>query len=187
RLLQAGQTPVEQGHRLWNATWLLIDFLRSRPLPAGCSVLEVGAGWGLAGIYCARAFASPVTAVDVDPAVFPFLELHARLNKVEVDTVAAAFHEVPDPLLEQHQALVGADICFRGEMVEPLYDLLTRALASGVRHVALSDPGRRPFRGLAERCVAELGAEQMEWKVAEPLLPWEGEPPTLTGQVLALG
>lgn len=187
RKLQARHAPVRQGHRLWNATWLLVEYLAEQRLPPGLAVLEVGSGWGLSGIYCARSLGATVTATDVDPEVFPFLRLHAHLNGVEVSTIAAGFDEIPDELLTRSDVLIGADVCFYDDMVPPLFGLVERALDAGVRRVAISDPNRMAFRSLASRCRYELGGMVLNRQVKEPLLPWPGEAPRLEGRLLAVG
>jgi len=187
RRLQGAHAPAQQGHRLWNSTWLLLDFLIEQRLPPGLAVLEAGSGWGLAGIWCARHLAATVTAVDVDPEVFPFLDLHARLNHVEVTTEVASFDRVPDEVLAGADVLIGADICFHEHMVPSLFGLVQRALDAGVGRVALSDPGRMAFRSLASRCVGQLGAAVLHRQVQEPLLSWPGEAPRLEGRLLTLG
>ena len=82
--------------------------------------------------------------------------------------------------------MIGADICFRSNMVEPLYDLIARARLSGIGKTVLSDPGRMAFRNLASRCVDELGATEMSWQVEEPLLSWPGDAPLLHGRLLVI-
>ncbi len=184
RQLRGRHQPTAQGHKAWNATWLLLDYLQRQELPPGLRVLDVGCGWGLTGIFCASRYQARVTAVDVDPQVFPFLQLHARLNEVEIQTLEASFEEITDELLEQHDLLVGADICFKERMVEPLYQLCSRALQAGVSRVLLADPGRFSFRQLAAQCVQNLDAAEQEWETDEPLLSWPGTRLRLQGRLL---
>jgi len=186
RQLRDQHAPSVQGHKTWNATWLLLDFLRSQDLSSDLRVLDVGCGWGLAGIFCASQCRARVTAVDVDRQVFPFLLLHARLNQVEIRTLEASFDGIATQLLRQHDLLIGADICFREDMVEPLYQLCTRALAAGVGRVLLVDPGRSAFRQFAARCAQTLGGVEQEWTTDEPLLSWPGAPVPIRGWLLII-
>ena len=68
--------------------------------------------------------------------------------------------------------LMGTDICFWDEMTSPLFDLLTLARSAGTEQILIADPGRPPFWDLAERCVAELGAEIITRRIYEP---WKTE------------
>ena len=187
RRLRATHSPHYQGHKLWNATWLLLSFLDRCGLPRDVRVLEAGCGWGLAGIYCARRFGAAVTAVDVDEEVFPFLELHARNNGVAIETVAAGFEEVADGVLARQDVLMGADICFRESMVAPLMSLLHKSRQCGVGQAVLSDPGRLAFRSLASACQRDFAAVELEWQVQEPVLTWPGAAPIIHGRVLLIG
>ena len=58
-------------------------------------------------------FGAGVTAVDVDATVFPFLQLHACLNDVHVDTLTAGFDAIPESPLRRQDMLLRADICLR--------------------------------------------------------------------------
>jgi len=187
RQLRAVHAPQVQGHRLWNATWLLLRFFEAHPLPRECRVLEAGSGWGLSGIYCARTYGATVTATDLDPEVFPFLQLHARHNQVEISTLPSGFHQVGLDVLARQDALIGADICFREGMVEPLFDLVERALGAGLDRVVISDPGRLAFRSLASLCTTRLNGLELEWQVEEPTLTWPGERPLIHGRILVVG
>lgn len=42
------------GNKFWRSSLLLMNYLQKFPIEPGARVLEVGAGWGLAGIYCAN-------------------------------------------------------------------------------------------------------------------------------------
>ncbi len=49
-----------------------------------------------------------VTAVDIDPLVFPFVEMLSDLNQVEVNPVTAGFAQVGEELLTDVDLLIGA-------------------------------------------------------------------------------
>lgn len=144
-----------------------MDFLEQHPLPKRKRVLDVGCGWGLGGIYCARTFKSKVTGVDADDAVFPFLHAHAQLNDVKVDTHHGDFKSVKGKVLNDVHTIIGSDICFWDEMVKPLYKLIDRALDAGAKRIAIADPGRSPFYALAEKCAKKLDADLIDWTSEE--------------------
>lgn len=130
--------------------------------------MELGCGWGLAGIYCAKVHSAIVTCVDIDPEVFHFLHRQSEVNAVKMNTVNVGFDEVGPEHLRNVKVLIGADICFADVMVSPLERLILRAFDEGVRLVVLADPGRPAFNLLGERISARMEAEILEWEVERP-------------------
>jgi len=187
RRLKGLDSPRAQGHKTWNAGWLLIDYLQRQSLAQRLRVLDAGCGWGLCGIYCAQSLNACVTAADIDPRVFPYLALHAELNEVEITMRELAFEQMDSTLLAQQDLVVGADICFRENMVEPVLHLVERALKAGVPRLAIADPGRPSFRSLSSYCIDEFAARTISWSVEEPLIEWPGQRPILRGQLLLWG
>ncbi len=156
------------GNKFWTSSWLLMEFFRRRGLPGGTRVLDVGCGWGLAGIYCAKKHNAVVTGVDLDPAVFPYLRLHAEINKVKIATVNRAFGGLTGKYLKNFDVLIGADICFWDKLVYPLKRLINRALKTGPRLVLIADPGRPTFDELAKYFAEKRGAEILNLTVQRP-------------------
>jgi len=52
--------------------------------------------------------------------------------------------------------MIGADICFWDDMVNPLENLVGRAMDMGVKLVLFSDPGRLPFDKFGEDLVKNM-------------------------------
>lgn len=125
-----------------------MEVLKNQGLSSGVNIMEVGCGWGLAGIYCAKNHGANVTCVDIDSEVFPYLSLHSDLNHVRVSTMCMGFDELGAGQLAGVDVLIGADICFWDEMVDSLQALIVRALAAGVRLVVIADPGRVTYEVL---------------------------------------
>ncbi len=187
RLLKGRDAPREQGHKAWNAGWLLMDFLQHHRPATGARVLDIGCGWGLCGIFCARTFAARVTSTDIDPRVFPFVDLHAQFNGVCVDAKPLAFDQIDCALLGAQDLIVGADICFRHTMISPVLKLIDRALTCGVQQLLIADPGRPAFLSLGRHCVEHLNAVLSPWETAEPLVAWSGQRPSIRGYILRFG
>lgn len=141
--------------------------------------MDVGCGWGLAGIYCAKAFDARVVAVDADPDVFPFLDLHSEVNRVEVAALRRDFTRITTRALEEVDWLIGADICFWDSLVRPLGNLIRRAFRAGVQGVIIADPGRSPFEALGEAALLRFDGEVLSWKTHVPR--------PLHGRILRLG
>jgi predicted nicotinamide N-methyase len=176
RLRRQGHVPGIHGNKHWPAADLLIDYLLQHPLPKRSRVLDIGCGWGLAGIFCARQFKAQVRGVDADPAVFPYLQAHAELNGVDVAPLRATFDKLDTRLLGEVDVILGSDICFWDEMVGPLRRLVKRAMNAGVKRVIIADPRRAPFLQLAEHCTTRHRARLLEWQ--------SGQFPELEGAVL---
>jgi predicted nicotinamide N-methyase len=156
------------GNRFWNSSWLLMDFFSRRGLPEGTRILDLGCGWGLTGIYCAKKYDAVVTGVDIDPAVFPYLRLHAEINKVQIATMQRNFGGLTGKHLVAFDVLVGADICFWDKLANSLKRLINRAMRAGLQLVMIADPGRPPFEELARYFVEKRGAKLLDWTVRRP-------------------
>ena len=91
RQLKKNFTPFIHGNKFWNSSWCVMDFLSEQGLPSESRVLEIGCGWGLAGMYCAKNYGAEVRGMDADSAVFPYLNLHAEVNEVEIETWRCKF------------------------------------------------------------------------------------------------
>jgi predicted nicotinamide N-methyase len=160
--------PSIHGNKFWGSSYLLMDYLENNPLKKKSKVMELGCGWGLAGIYCAKRHDATVTAIDADDAVFPYLQLHADHNNVSIQTLKTRFEQLTTEQLENYDVLIGADICFWDEMSEILFELINRAINAGVKKIIFTDPERAPFFELAERCIEDHFAELYEWAVDQP-------------------
>ena len=130
--------------------------------------MEIGCGWGLLGIYCAKKYGAGVTAVDLDPEVFPYLELHAKVNEVRIFTLKKDFDGLRTKHLKEVDLLIGADVCFWDDMVKPLKKLILRALRAKVQQVLISDPGRPPFEEIGEYFSSKRGGEILDWTAQRP-------------------
>jgi predicted nicotinamide N-methyase len=130
--------------------------------------MEIGCGWGPASIYCAKRFDARVTGVDMDPEVFPFMDVLSALNDVEIEHLVSKYEDLTREQLGAQKVLVGSDICFWDKLVKPLYKLIGRALKSGVDRVVIADPGRPTFYELSELCRKKFDAELQEWYAVEP-------------------
>jgi predicted nicotinamide N-methyase len=168
RRLKRLHAPSVHGNKHWSSSWLLMDYLKDHPLPEGARVMEIGCGWGLAGIYCAKKFNAIVTGVDIDTAVFPYLHLHATINKVDISTLHKKFIKINKALLQNIDFVIGADICFWDKMVFPLKRFIRRALSAGVQQVIIADPGRPTFEKIVDYFLKKLKGEILDWTVHRP-------------------
>jgi predicted nicotinamide N-methyase len=169
RLQHAAGQPALHGHKVWPTSWVLIDYLHQHGVPSRARVLELGCGWGLVGIYCAKMFHAQVTGLDADAAVFPYLQLHAQRNGVHLATRHGTFADLTPHELAAFDLIVGADICFWEELVDPLYQLVRHGVTVGVAKILVADPGRPPFDELCAQCLDQGEAAVLAWTMTTPV------------------
>lgn len=180
RLKREGHVAEIHGNKFWNSSFLIMDYLKKHPLKKNVRVLEIGCGWGLLGIWCARQFDAKVTGIDADENVLPYMQLHAEQNGVTVTAKKMSFEQLTVEKLKQFDVILGADICFWDEMADLLYNLTARAMKAGVTQVMIADPCRPPFTSLAERCKKKYG--DGAW-VEEK---WLSRPVRASGEILII-
>jgi len=169
RLQHHAARPSLHGHKVWPTSFVLLDYLHQRGVAPRTRVLELGCGWGLVGIACAKTFQAQVTGLDADAAVFPYLQLHAQRNGVHLATRHGTFADLTLQELAAFELIVGADICFWEELVDPLYQLVRHSVAAGVAEILLADPSRPPFDELCAQCLQHGYAEVLAWATTTPV------------------
>jgi predicted nicotinamide N-methyase len=168
RRLRKAYQPSVHGHKTWNSSFLLMDYLLHEPLPRRCRVLEIGCGWGPGSIFCASRFRAEVTALDIDKEVFPFMDVLAALNAVEIRHLTARFERLTAAQLAGYDVIIGSDICFWESLVKPLQRLVNRALGAGVKRIILTDPGRPTFYEFCDLARKRQVVNLQEWYATEP-------------------
>ena len=177
QLKRDGAVAEIHGNKFWNSSYLIMDYLKKNPLPKRSRVLEIGCGWGLLGLYCAKQFGNRAHGIDADKNVLPYLDLHADINEVRMTREGKTFNQLTTDYLRDFDVILGADICFWDEMTRQLFNLIKRAKKAGVKQIMISDPCRSPFSKLASRCQEKL--EQVE--VIEKFLK---RPVNASGEIL---
>ena len=169
RRLKRAYEPSLYGNKAWKASFLLMDYLLHHPPRQKAKAMELGCGWGPGAVFCARRFKARMTGLDMDRNVFPYLEVLAALNDVEVTAEEGNFNNLSPERLGREALLIGSDICFWDSMVKPLFKVVERAMAGGVKRIVLADPGRPTFYELADLCAKrEWRTELTEWYATEP-------------------
>ena len=161
--------PTDHGHKVWPTSWLLIDYLNKSDIASGKRVMDLGCGWGLTGINCAKNHNSRVTCVDVDGDVEPYVRLMAETNGINIRFLNLGIDQVKRPCLKDMDMIVASDICFCDSLIDPLRRLIQRAKRAGVKRVLISDPGRWPFEDLCDLVTGKKGVELIDWQVQEPV------------------
>ena len=166
--LRRDHQPTIHGQKSWESAYLMMDYLSHHPLPKKGQVMEIGCGWGAISVFCARKYGSKVLAVDLDPAVFPFMNVHSHINAVEISHRCADFSKIKGRELGQYQTIVGSDICFWDSLVKPLVNLATRALKNGAEQIVIADPGRPTFYEFCDLMTRKHSVLLQEWYSVEP-------------------
>jgi len=162
------------GDKFWDSSYLLMDYLNDNPPKKKTRILEIGCGWGLTAIYCAKTFKCKVTGCDADPDVFHYLEAHAELNDVKIKQLQKKFEKLDVKTLSQFDLIIGGDICFWDELNDTLFKLLKRAKKAGVKKAIIADPQRQPFIDLCDRLDNHFTHEVWEWELPKPT-PADGD------------
>ncbi len=160
--------PIIHGTKVWDSSYLVMDYLESNPLAPASRVMDLGCGWGALSIYCAVRQHAKVTAVDADENVFPYLNVQAALNDIKLKSKCKKFHKISRKTLAKHNVVLGSDICFWEEMVASLYATIEKSMQAGVQQIIIADPGREPFLQLAKQCKKKFDAELIEYEISYP-------------------
>jgi predicted nicotinamide N-methyase len=168
RLKRESGVAAIHGNKFWKSTSLLIDYIQTSPPKPNMSILEIGFGWGIGSIFVAKNYGAIVTALDADESVFPYLHYHAHINGVAVETIKERYENVTTDMLSKFDMVIASDICFWDEMTQPLSNLIHRCYEAGVERVVMTDPGRQPFRDMAEVCSEKYAAIYENWSVPHP-------------------
>jgi 2-polyprenyl-3-methyl-5-hydroxy-6-metoxy-1,4-benzoquinol methylase len=133
RLKRDGYVAELHGNKFWNSSFLIMDHLKKNPLKKKVRVLEIGCGWGLLGIYCAKQFNAKVVGIDADENVLPYMALHATVNGIAIEGHKMTFQQLTTAKLKDYDVILGADICYWEEMTGVLYNMIGRAKKQGLK------------------------------------------------------
>jgi len=120
------------GHKLWPAAQIFSKWiLDNQNIFIGKSVIEVGAGPGLASIIVAE-FASEVITTDYLPIILRMAEINAQLNKKDnikvkkLNWEEIANGEIPDMKCD---IIIGTDVIYEIPLAEQLAHTLDKLLS----------------------------------------------------------
>ena len=160
------------GNKVWRSSFVMLDYLETHPLKDNSRALEIGCGWGLAGLYLSKFQNIDVNGIDIDPSVKPYFDLQNKINGCELNFDTCSFESLSQQTLSEYQYVIGTDICFWDELTQPLFDLIQKSKTAGIQKILIADPGRPPFWALAERCADKLGSEVITRRIDQP---WKSE------------
>ncbi|MFZ5640754.1 MAG: class I SAM-dependent methyltransferase [Bacillota bacterium] len=137
---------------LWPSAIALARFLRAQGGLAGCRVLELGAGVGLAGLVAALE-GGRVTQTDFVPDALTLQKANAELNGLTGIT-----HELADwrnfDLSRKYDWIIGSDILYEPKLHGYLKQIF-RCCLSEKGTLILADPGREGGKIFVESLLEE--------------------------------
>jgi predicted nicotinamide N-methyase len=129
--------------------------LDSPALAAGWTVLDFGAGGGVATIAAARAGARRAIANDLDPWALATARIAAARQGLDVEAVAGDLTAAGVDALDGVDVLLCSELAYERSAAAPQRALIERARARGIL-VLLADSGRTYFDSMGMEQVAEF-------------------------------
>ena len=140
--LQASNIPPPYWAFAWAGGQALARYILDHAaLVAGCRVLDLGSGSGLAAIAAAKGRAAAVTAAEIDAFAIAAIALNAEANGVNVTTTA--FDLLAEAEVAAEVLLVG-DLFYERALAERTLAYCERARAQHAQ-VLVGDPQRSYF------------------------------------------
>lgn len=166
------------GLLLWDSAPVLAGLLAERPeLVADKTVLEIGAGVGVAGLV-AGYLGGRVRQTDHGREALALCRANAARNGVTgLEWALADWTDWHDDA--RYDAIIGSDILYEAEMYEPISAIMARNLTPSGR-VLLTDPGR----STTPRFVALL--EASGWRIAKRRKRLPAIAPTRPGETVVV-
>ncbi|KAF1332829.1 putative n2,n2-dimethylguanosine trna methyltransferase, partial [Globisporangium splendens] len=163
------------GGKLWDSCLVLTRYLsQHKAFVANKSVVELGSGLGLVGIFCAMLGAARVTLTDIDDVV-PLLQYNIDLNFPSSSSSEPSHECVPlavahfwgtstSDLPEPHpDVLVLSDVVYDPEGYVPLVTSLD-ALATPATVILMAHRSRNPMEHqFFELLATKFSSERIDW------------------------
>jgi 2-polyprenyl-3-methyl-5-hydroxy-6-metoxy-1,4-benzoquinol methylase len=129
--------------KVWEASWVLADFLAGMPVEPEKRLLEIGCGLGLVGVVAAS-FGHKVIMTEHNPEAIEFARANAEMNHCEEMEIIDLDWNSP-PFYGRFDTIVGSEVVYHEKDFEPLRRLFQRLLkpegevilCEGVRRTSL--------------------------------------------------
>lgn len=157
------------GNKVWDSSFVLMDYLLIDPIPEGRVVFDIGCGWGPTSLFLMNRFQSRVMSIDADDSVEPYLQLHGELNNLKPVFWQRKIKQLKANDLSMADTVIGGDICFWDSLGAEWKTLIKRSKKAGVRQILIADPGRQPFYDLADWAIKKYNAELWEHDITRPV------------------
>lgn len=156
--------------KVWEASWVLADYLAGLPVDPGKRFLEIGCGLGLVGIVAAS-FGHKVLMTEHNPEALEFARANAEKNQCpDVETLDLDWNS--PPIYGRFDWIVGSEVVYHERDFEPLRKLFERLLkpegevilCEGIRRTSLEF-----FKEMQKHF--ELKAQQKSVRSPEKTIP----------------
>ena len=115
--------------KVWEASWVLADFLACLPADPERRLLEIGCGLGLVGVVAAS-FGHKVVMTEHNPEAIAFARANADLNHCADVEIVDLDWNAPS-LYGRFDSIVGSEVVYHEKDFEPLRSLFVRFLKPG--------------------------------------------------------
>jgi len=115
--------------KIWEASFVLARFVGRQPVALGSTILEIGAGLGVVGLY-AGLCGHRVVLSDVDEDALLFARAHVLMNRVPNVVVKKLDWNDPNPG-ETYDMIVGSEVVYDRDTYPALVNFLHKTLAPG--------------------------------------------------------
>ncbi len=112
--------------KVWEASWVLADFLAGMPVEPEKRLLEIGCGLGLVGVVAAS-FGHKVIMTEHNPEAIEFARANAEMNHCEDMEIIDLDWNSPS-FYGRFDTLVGSEVVYHEKDFEPLRRLFERLL-----------------------------------------------------------
>ena len=104
--------------KIWEASWVLADYLAEMPVAAEKNFLEIGGGTGLVSIVAAS-FGHRITMAEYSPDALQFARANALINECPQLNIQELDWNHPH-LSGQFDYIVASEVSYREEDIQPL-------------------------------------------------------------------
>jgi predicted nicotinamide N-methyase len=114
--------------KVWEASWVLADFIAGLPADSGKRFIEIGCGLGLVGVVAAS-FGHKVVMTEHNAEALKFARANAELNHCSDVEIIDLDWNSPS-LYGRFDYIVGSEVVYHEKDFEPLKNLFERLLES---------------------------------------------------------
>ena len=126
--------------KIWEASWVLAEYVALQPPDSTKTILEVGSGIGVVGVV-ASVGGHRITMTEYDDHALKFAAANAMLNRCSGVTVRKLDWHHPD-LNDTYDWIIGSEVLYHERDFEPLLNIFIRHLKPGGR-IILTMSARR--------------------------------------------